>query len=62
MPNNGSFLIDSATHDFINHLKVDDFIDTTNQRYLKQLQNFMQSITILTSSQYMKNHKYLYPT
>ncbi len=33
----GSFLIDSATHDFINHLKVDDFIDTTNQRIFKTI-------------------------
>ncbi len=33
----GSFLIDSATHDFINHLKVDDFIETTNQRIFKAI-------------------------
>lgn len=33
----GSFLIDSATHDFINHLKVDDFIETTNQKIFKAI-------------------------
>jgi len=33
----GSFLIDSATHYFINHLKVDDFIETTNQRIFKAI-------------------------
>ena len=33
----GSFIIDSATHDFINHLKVDDFVDTTNQRIFKAI-------------------------
>jgi len=33
----GSFLIDSATHDFINHLKADDFIETTNQRIFKTI-------------------------
>ncbi len=33
----GSFLIDSATHDFINHLKADDFIETTNQRIFKAI-------------------------
>ena len=33
----GSFLIDSATHDFINRLKADDFIETTNQRIFKAI-------------------------
>ena len=33
----GSFLIDSATHDFINHLKADDFVETTNQRIFKAI-------------------------
>ncbi len=33
----GCFIIDAATHDFINHLKEDDFIDTTNQRIFKAI-------------------------
>ena len=33
----GSFLIDSATHDFINRLKADDFIEATNQRIFKAI-------------------------
>ena len=33
----GSFLIDSATHDFIDRLKADDFIETTNQRIFKAI-------------------------
>ena len=30
----GSFIIDAATHDFINYLKEDDFVDTTLLDYL----------------------------
>ena len=33
----GSFIIDAATHDFINYLKEDDFVDTTNQRIFKAI-------------------------
>ena len=33
----GSLLLDPVTHDFINYLKVDDFIETTNQRIFKAI-------------------------
>ncbi len=32
----GSFLIERATHDFISHLKEDDFIDGTIREYSRQ--------------------------
>ena len=33
----GSFIIEKATHDFIPHLKEEDFIDGTNQRIFKAI-------------------------
>ncbi len=35
----GSFIIEKATHDFIPHLKEEDFIDGTNQRIFKAISN-----------------------